>query len=168
MRDASLLLAASVLAGSLLAGCAANAGTLRVCASDLTDFDDTPSLSLPAGLIFTEWGPEGGDLRTLRLDPDYPPARATGQAAVVLAAPVTLTGAAPCADAAARALVSPAHGWRHATIPPGPSAFLASDTLGPDGPRALGAEERALYEVLTMNVLAARAATVVADAETVR
>ena len=162
MRDAVLLFAASVLMSG-----AAHAGTLRVCASDLVNFDDTPSLSLPAGLIFTEWGPEGDDLRTLRLDPDYPPARASGQAAVVLTVPVTLTDAAPCADADARALVSPAHGWRREAILPGSSAFLASDTLGPNGPRALGAEERALYEVLTMNVLAARPKTVVADAETV-
>ena len=160
------------LAASLLAACVpavgtARAGTVRVCASDLTNFDDMPTLSLPAGLIFTEWGPEGDDLRTLRLDPDYPPARSTGQAALVLDEPATLTAASPCAVIDARALVSPAHGWRRATITPGPAAFLASDTLGPDGPRALGAEERALYEVLTMNVLAARPATTVADAETV-
>ncbi len=158
-----LLAAAAITTGSCGV---ARAGTLRICASDLTDFDDMPVLSLPSGLIFTEWGPESGDLRTLRLDPDYPPARSTGQAAIVTEAAVTLTAPAPCADVEARALVSAGHDWRRPTIPAGKSTFLASDTLGPDGPRALGAEERALYEILTMNVLAARPATTIADAET--
>ena len=151
------------------AGSGSAGGTMRICASQLVDFDDMPALALPAGLIFTEWGSQAGDLRALRLDPDYPPARGAGaQSAVVLGADVTLTASAPCAVAPARALVSPSHDWRTAVVPAGQAVFLATDTLGPDGPRALAVEQRALYEVLTMNVLTARVESPAGDATTVR
>ena len=139
-------------------------GTLDVCASDLVNFDDMPRLALPAGLIFVEWGTAGGDLRRMRLDPDYPPARVNGQAAVVTTGPLVLTASRSCGTVGARALVSPSHRWSASTVTPGDDVFLASDTLGPDGPRPLGAEDRRLYEILTMNVLVARPVSPVADA----
>ncbi len=138
---------------------AASAGSLRVCASDLVNFDDTPALAVPGGLIFTEWGSASGDLRQMRLDPNYPPARRSGQGALVTTGEVTLTADAPCALAPARALVSPRHGWRTAMIDPAANTvFEAADTL--DGRQGDGRQgdsgQGDTYALLTMNALAAR------------
>ncbi len=149
-------------------------GTLRICASDLTNFDDTPRLDLPAGLVFAAWGQApsgqvGSDLRQARLDPNYPPARATGQGALVLDAAVSLTADAPCTTAPARALVSSRHNWRRATAAPGDgSVFQAVDTLDGDDLRARASEHPGLYDVLAGNILAAAVASPIADTMTIR
>lgn len=144
-------------------------GRLRICASDLTNFDDTPRLDLPAGLVFAAWGQAGGDLRQARLDPNYPPARATGQAAVVLAAAVSLTADAPCTLAPARTLVSSQHNWRQAQLASNESlVFQAVDTLDGDDLRARASEHPGLYDVLAGNILAATIAVATADTMTIR
>ncbi len=151
------------------AGSASAAGSLRICASDLTNFDDTPRLDLPTGLVFTAWGQAPGDLRQARLDPNYPPARATGQAAIVLASPVSLTADAPCVIAPAQALVSSQHNWRRPTAAPGDgTVFQAVDTLDGDSLRARSAEHPGLYDVLAGNLLAANVAEPVGDTMTIR
>ena len=129
---------------------------LRICASDLTNFDDLPTIAIPAGLVFAAWGRAPGDLRSLRLDPNYPPARETGQSAIVVTAAVTLTADRPCALAPAQALVSSRRAWRSAAISPSDgNVYQAVDTLGPDGVRSLGHEERSLSQLLSMNILTA-------------
>lgn len=166
---APILLAVAGLASASIS-VSAHAGSLRVCASDLTNFDDTPALVLPAGLVFTAWGPASGDLRRMRLDPNYPPARMTGQNAVVLAAQVTLTAETPCAAVPARSLVSDRHRWRGATLGVGDGiVFQAIDTLDPAGTdlRDRSAEIHSLYDLLAMNILTASVVDEIADPVTI-
>lgn len=162
---------AFLLSVGLLAAAAPAAaeGRLRICASDLTNFDDTPRLDLPAGLVFAAWGQASGDLRQARLDPNYPPARATGQAAIMLDATVSLTADAPCTTAPARTLVSARHNWRQAQLAAGDSlVFQAVDTLDGDDLRARASEHPGLYDVLAGNILAATVAAPLADTMTIR
>ncbi len=142
-------------------------GQVRVCASDLTNFDDAPALAIPAGLVFAAWGRAGGDLRTMRLDPNYPPARITGQSALVTTADADLTAEHPCALVAARGLVSPGRAWR--TPPPTSdgTVYEAVDTLGPGGLRSLGQEALATSQLLSMNILVAAPAGPIGDPRTI-
>jgi hypothetical protein len=161
-RRAALGAAALLLtAGSLPTATAARAlpaapGQARICTSDLTNFDDQPTITLPAGLVFAAWGRAAGDLRMLRLDPNYPPARPDNQTAFVTTAPVSLTAAAPCALAPARALLSERRAWRGPALSPADGlVFQPVDTLGPNGIRSLGQEELTLASLLAMNILTA-------------
>ena len=163
-------LTCAALIGAPLVGAspARAAGQARICASDLTNFDDQPSITVPAGLVFAAWGPASGDLRTLRLDPNYPPARTTGQTAFVTRQATTLTAGAPCALVPARTLLSTQRAWHGGTLSPRDDiVFQAVDSLGPHGVRSLGQEELDLAALLGMNILTASPAAPIDDPVTV-
>ena len=161
-RAAAIVLA--MTPAQSLANPAAAPGQVRICASDLTNFDDTPSLDVPAGLVFAAWGRAAGDLRALRLDPNYPPARTTGQTALVTTAPAQLTAERPCALTSARALVSPGRAWRSQTLAPADgTVYEATGTLGPNGVRGIGEEQLGLASLLSMNILVAAPAGPIDD-----
>ena len=83
----------------------------RVCASNALDAGDFAPLEAPAGVVFISWGKKAGDERNPKLDSNMLAPGAV-RYVVVLAKPVTLTKAAPCAETIARAATSVDFDWR--------------------------------------------------------
>ena len=83
----------------------------RVCASNSLDAGDFAPLEMPAGVVFISWGRKAGDERNPKLDSNMLAPGAV-RYVVVLAKPVTLTKAAPCAMTIAQAATSTDFEWR--------------------------------------------------------
>jgi len=83
----------------------------RVCLSNAASAQDALPLKVPAGVIFDSWGRKSGDERNPKLDSDMLKPGAV-RWAVVLARPVTLTKAEPCADTVAQTALSFIFDWK--------------------------------------------------------
>ncbi|MGA0600549.1 hypothetical protein ACO2Q3_07575 [Caulobacter sp. KR2-114] len=89
----------------------ADVANFRVCRGSALDARDPAPLTLPAGVIFDSWGRKDGDERNPRLDADALKPDAV-RYVVVLARPVTLTTAQPCAETVAQTAHSDLFEWR--------------------------------------------------------
>jgi hypothetical protein len=149
----------------MLAAPAAQA-QVRICASDLTNFDDTPTITVPAGVIFAAWGHAGGDLRQVRLDPNYPPARENGQTAFVTTQPVQLSASAACAVTDAKRLVSAQRAWHDQPVTAGDQmVYTAAGVRAPAGD--VTREGQTLSVLMSMNILAATVTGPLAGTDTI-
>ena len=103
----------AVLAADLTAANQLPADTpnFRVCRGSPLDARDPAPLTLPAGVIFDSWGRKNGDERNPKLDPDALKPDAV-RFVVVLAKPVNLTTAQPCAETVAQTAQSEIFEWR--------------------------------------------------------
>lgn len=83
----------------------------RICLSNAPSAQDALPLTIPAGVIFDSWGRRNGDERNPALDADMLKPGAV-RYAVVVAKPVTLTRAAPCAETVAQTALSFIFEWK--------------------------------------------------------